>query len=215
MSHLATAYDFEGQGVDSLYSAVGGVAYREYPFFAVRASQIRGRFSNLSAKILVAGCGYGYLVKHLVDLGYTDVWGCDASAYAIQKAQDVLPANLSARIIQADITNRNSLNALRTAAGLPGNQRFAAVITEDVLPVLDNDAEAQLALTELRRVSSAMAHVITCCGVWPMVDGGAVWVDDNGTKRTKSLLWKTSAQWRALINVPSEWIASTETGEVG
>lgn len=190
---LASAEDFEAGG--NLYSA----GYRRYPFFTDRAASIRGRYANTSIKILVAGCGYGYLLDELTALGYTDVWGCDASAYAITKAQEVLPPALAARVIQADITVRSQVNALRSAAGLSGNQRFAAVITEDVLPVL-TDAEVQAALTELRRATQAMLHIIT--------------PDSEGADRTLGLNWKTTPEWHALIGVTSEWILDVHTGLV-
>ncbi len=172
--------------------------YRAFPFFAERSAEVRGRFTNLSTKILVAGCGPGYLLKELADLGYTDVWGCDASAWAKTQAAGVLSSNLASRVITADITNRTQLASLRSTAGLTGNQKFPLIITEDVLPAMDNLTEVSTALTELRRIGTTLFHIITC--------------SDRPAERDGDFLWLTQAQWKATVG--SDWMLNTETGEV-
>jgi SAM-dependent methyltransferase len=83
MSRVSSLADF-GLGGGSLSE---NRLYTQYdpaaPYLVQRAAAIRGRFANLSTKILIAGCGPGALVKMLSDLGYTDVWGCDFSTELI------------------------------------------------------------------------------------------------------------------------------------
>jgi cyclopropane fatty-acyl-phospholipid synthase-like methyltransferase len=189
MARLASLADFEQGG---LYTS-----YRRYPFFAERREMVMGRFGNpqSAGKILIAGCGWGYLVEELLTQGY-DVWGCDASAYAVGKAQEVLTAPAAARVILADCLVRSQMTALRGTAGLTGNQRFSTVITEDMLPVLTN-AEVTTVLTELRRIAQLnLFHIITC--------------SDVPAEREPTLNWKTQAEWQAIV--APDWSMNTETG---
>jgi hypothetical protein len=185
MGRLASAADFEG---GLLYTD-----YRNYSFFADRALKIKGRVAT--GKVLVAGCGWGFAVGELLSLGI-DAWGCDASPYALGKAVEVLPVNASARVILADCTSRTQLSALKTAAGLPGNQRFAFVVTEDLLPCLDNEAEVAAVLTELRRIGVTLFHIVT-----PKSEGN-----------TAPLLWRTLPEWKALVG--NDLVMSAESGQV-
>lgn len=187
---LASAADFEGGG---LYTQ-----YHRYPFFAERAAELSRRFQN--GKILIAGCGWGYLVEDALAAGF-DAWGCDASAYAVAKSQEVLAAPARSRIIQADITVRSQLTTLRSTAGLTGAQRFRAVVTEDVLPVL-TDAEITAALIELRRIAiaGAVLHIVT--------PG-----DPADPAKFAPLNWKPIETWRALC--APDLVLDAETGTVG
>jgi cyclopropane fatty-acyl-phospholipid synthase-like methyltransferase len=191
MARLASLADFEQGG---LYTS-----YRRYSFFAERREMVMGRFGNpqSAGKLLVAGCGWGYLVEELLTQGY-DVWGCDASAYAVAKAQEVLTAAAAARVILADCLVRSQMTALRGTAGLTGNQRFSTAITEDMLPVL-TDAEVPTVLTELRRITQLnLFHIITC--------------SDIPSERNPALNWKTQAEWKTLVS--PDLTLNTETGVV-
>ena len=178
MSRIATQADFQ----QNWYSDV----YQRYPFFAERAETIRGRFVNQS--ILIAGCGYGYLVDELRALGI-NAWGFDASAYAVQQAATIVPG----RVTLADTLSRQQLSAARTFAGLSGNQRFGAVITEDLLPCLTL-SEIPTALAELRRISGALFHIITCAnerdeGIDAVAQG---W-------RVPEMTWLSATEWKQLV----------------
>lgn len=170
---LASAEDFRD---GALYSN-----YRRYPFFAERAAMIRRRVSP-SASVLIAGCGYGYLVDELRKIGVR-AWGCDLSPWAVGQASQVIPATATF-VLLGDVTDTNSLNTVRAAAGLPGNQDFALVVTEDVLPML-TDAEIAAALEAVRTVGSAVLHIVT--------PG-----DPTDTTRASGVTWKPIAAWRAL-----------------
>ncbi len=163
----------------------------------------------------MAGCGFGYLVKHLMIGGFTDVWGCDISQWAIAQGQLATPA-IAIRLVVADCTNRSSLNALRTTAGLTGNSRFRLVITEDMLPAADATAEAQTMLTELRRVAQDMVHMATCMqvGEHKNPDGSVSRAAGAPPHRVAEILWETATGWKAIINNSNEMLLDVETGEV-
>lgn len=211
MSRLASAADFfatydgEGNkvpGTGNLYDE-----YRRFPFFAERADLIAARFQPSVGKVVVFGCGFGYLVDELVQRGY-DAYGIEMSDYARAKATEVLPFASASRIILANMANRSALNSARSAAGLTGNQRFAVGISEDALPVATDEAEARLALDECRRIISTtpgrFVHWITCSDPSNPSDL------DN---RYPGLLWRSEAEWRAIIG-PSDIIVNAEGNRV-
>lgn len=172
------------------YKAEGEAHYRDYPVFSQRATNIKGRFNT--GKILIAGCGYGYLVKHLLSLG-ADAWGVDASPWAISQGTTVAPN----RILQADVTQRAQLDAARTAAGLKSTQKFTAVITEELLPSL-TDAEVAVALTELRRVGTVLFHIVTAV--------------ELQADRMPEFNWKTLAEWKTVVG--TELVMGVESGTI-
>lgn len=204
MARIYSREDYEGVVDDN---------YRRYESFDVRRMLMGQRWNAFrNAKVLIAGCGYGFLVADLIADGFSDVWGCDASAWAIQRAKELHPA-IAVRFVQADITIRPQMNSLRSTAGLSGNQRFRATLTEDVLPCAANEAEAQAMLVELRRITTDMAHIIT-----PMYADGVKQPDGSveapwGGKQMPGFLWLSVEEWRALIG-PSEPIIPTSTYEV-
>lgn len=186
---LATREDFE-PATDLERATALYTQYERYPFFEQRAADFNGRYAK--GKMLVAGCGFGYLVDELVSRGW-DAWGCDASTYAINRGKELLPA-IANRLLVGDILVRNSLAAVRTSAGLSGNQRFAVTVTEDVLTML-TDAEIPTALTELRRITNDLAHV--------------VWTLDPTTTQDPRCNWKTLAQWKAIVGTDPVMDAAT------
>jgi 2-polyprenyl-3-methyl-5-hydroxy-6-metoxy-1,4-benzoquinol methylase len=186
-----------------------GSWYRQYgrmPIHAHRADAIQGRFTNRTARILIAGCGAGYTVAELTERGYTQVWGCDAAAWIINQGKAEMP-QIASRLLVADCTVRSHLSAVRTAAGLTGSQRFALVITDDVLPCMESEAELQTLLSELRRITQAMGHVVTCTHPWlpgdlaSRIPGTGLW-------------WRTADEWKASINAASEWLWDCELGVI-
>lgn len=194
---LASAADFESP--EGLYwNPSGAEGYRRYPFFAERVAEIRTRFPA-STKVLVAGCGWGFLLDEAAALG-VEAWGMDASSYAISKAQEVLAEPVRSRVVLGDVTNEAQVNNMRNLAGMRGQQKFDLCITEDLLPVL-TDAEVATALPLLRNVSSFMLHIITCSKA-----------DDGPTQRHPELNWKLQSEWKALVSPDLTFDA--ETGEV-
>src|ERR1044072_3702490 len=113
MSRLASQTDFfasyDAQGVKIPGTGVMYDNYQRFPFFAERANIIASRFATNIGKIVVFGCGFGYLVDELVQRGY-DAWGLDGADYARNKAAEVLPFASANRVVLADMGNNQALN---------------------------------------------------------------------------------------------------------
>lgn len=193
MSLWATAADFEQAGVGALYAP----AYSRFPFFQSRLDSLKQRFAPTGQKLLVVGCGFGYLVDDLVAAGY-DAYGID-NAYAIGKGKALLPA-IAARLLVADALTASTLDAAASAAGLKGHTpKWALLVTEDVLPVM-SDAEVQTALTNLRaRCTTNLLHFVT--------------PGDGGQACDPRLNWKPIDGWRGVL-CPPDVVADAETGLV-
>jgi len=201
MSRLATARDFGWDGEP-------GVLYThfelDFPFVLERAEQIKGRFANKSTKILIVGCAMGTLVHLLTEAGYVNVWGSDASEWAINEGKIAFP-EIADRLLVADALNNSgnslpSMTGVRRAAGLTGNQRFPLCITDDILTVM-SDAECQTALTVLRATASTLFHVI-----WPNIL--------HKPDQDPTLNWKiVPEEWQAFIG-NGEWVMSADHGIV-
>lgn len=174
MSKIATQADFQG-------SSVWYTEYRRWPDFGLRADKFAGRYTG---QVAVIGCAYGYLVAELVERGI-DAYGCDASSWAIEEGLRQQPA-LAGRLFVADATIRSSLSAFKADCGLSGGRKFGLVLTEDVLSCAETDAEAGLMLAELRRIGQSLAHVVMA-------------VELPGMDRPAIFLWRTPAEWRAII----------------
>jgi hypothetical protein len=185
MAVLADASRFEG-GAGAWYSN-----YTRYAFFAQRAAWIHATVPT--GKLLIAGCGWGYLVDALVKLG-RDAWGIDASAYCVGKA--VVPG----RVLQRSALVRADVNAVKTAAGIAANGRFAAGVTEDLLPCL-SVPEITSALGELRRACTTLLHIVT------PGDGTA-----QPPGRVAEMNWRTTQGWKDLVG--SDPVYDAETGAV-
>ena len=205
MSRISTLADF-GLGAgpfaeDRIYTQYTPTAN----YLVQRATTIRGRFATLTTPILVAGCGVGTLVKLLKDLGYTNVWGNDASTELINYGKTLYP-DIASRLLVANCLNNSgnalpSMTGVRRAAGLTGNNRFTVLITDDVLTVMSN-AEVTTALPILRATGSTLIHVL-----WPKIA-------DNVPPQDPSLNWKTvPTEWQATIG-NGEWVMDAITGVI-
>src|SRR5210317_746445 len=75
--------------------------HEETTQFKERALSMLNRFQNPNQKVMVLCCAKGYLVKHLIDLGF-DAYGVDWSNYAITEGLAEMP-ELTGRIWEADI----------------------------------------------------------------------------------------------------------------
>jgi len=177
VARAATEADFHGTRLNNpsrLYDE-----YRRYPFFAERAAFIRQRYPTAS-RVLIAGCGYGYLVDELRKSG-VGAWGCDIAPWATGQAAQVLGQNAQF-VGQGDITSAASMATVKSQAGLRNNQRFDVTVTEDVLTVL-TEAEITAALQAVRGISSTVLHMVT-----PGVPNAEHHPDLN---------WKSIAAWRS------------------
>jgi hypothetical protein len=185
MALVYTEQDFNGN-IDTYYY--------KYDYFTVRAATLApGMAAYRTSKILIAGCGYGFLVQELMQFhGFTDVWGCDASEYAVTTGKLELAPEYRHRILLGDILSSQSMLSVAQQAGLTGgNPRFRGIVTEDVLPCL-TQAEVPTALSVLRsRIQGANpVHLIT-----PKMDS---YSPAHGQQHP-GFLWLTGAQWRGLI----------------
>ncbi len=187
MPIIFTQQDFESTYYKDPY---GLLPYRDNSMFLDRAGMIKGRWAT--GKILIAGCGYGYTVKHLLNLG-ADAYGCDASAYAVQQAATVAPN----RVVQANVLDRTQMTSVLTFAGLRSNQRFTGLVAEDMWSYF-TDTEVALALLELRRLSNAVLHIVTAV--------------ESETERNPALNWKTLEVWKVLLALDP--VMGSETGTV-
>jgi hypothetical protein len=190
MSLIATRQDFEPanatEGATALYyEPSGGFGYRQYPFFQARINSLIGRAAPNNQKLAIWGCGFGYLVQLAVTAGY-DAHGYDSSAYAISRGQALLPS-IAARLHQRDALVSGDMTPSRRDAGLAGAQKFALLVTEDLLPCM-SDAEISTTLPLLRGICNAnLLHIVT---------------PDPGGQKDLRINWKTADQWHTLLSPP-------------
>jgi len=202
---LATQQDFEpanpSEGAAALYYEPNqplGTGYRQFSFFQARIDQLKGRIAPNNQKLAIWGCAWGFLVQDAVTAGY-DAYGFDASAYAINKGKQIMPANIASRLFQRDATVSADVTASRNDAGLKGNTRFALLVTEDMFTCL-TDAEINTALPLLRGVCSAnLGHMVL-----PLEQTG------NGQPGDPRINWKSIAQWKALLSPPDQVIGAVD-----
>lgn len=206
MAYIYTESDYNGY-IDS--------QYRRYGFFADRGITFNNSWNSLKNEtLLVAGCGWGFLVQELMqEHGFTDVWGCDASDYAVNTAAPAnLPSQYASRILLGSILSDTDIKAVANTAGIQGgNPKFKAILTEDVLPCL-TDAEIPIALSVLRGRSRSLAHIIT-----PRMQGSTLQPDGSttypGGMQVPELTWLTHEEWIAHIG-SNDPIAFTDTTEL-
>jgi hypothetical protein len=172
--------------------------YHEYPFFAARIADLKGRYAPNGQKTLVVGAGWGYLVQLGREAGY-DAWGCDASSYAVSR--DVTGGFM----LQADALSDASIRTVLTAMGVTGaNPRCDLLVTEDLLSCL-SDPEITQALTVLRaRCRTNLLHLVTCLRPdwWPPELTEAERRARDLAIRDSALTWKTLAEWEAILTPP-------------
>lgn len=155
-------------------------SYHRYPFFSHRAKMLDERFSQYrDSRVLIAGCGWGYLLDELEKLGWERVYGFDASGYAVHEAAvRELPAPVSSRVFHHDIT-----------VGPPHGDAYSLIVTENVLPCAEDEAEALLMVENLKRrleVSGEMVHIIT-----PALDR---------VRQMSTFLWMTRDWWESTLS---------------
>ena len=181
MARIATQPDFgDATTPGYLYEP----RYQEFPFHAQRAAWIQAAYPGVG-KIIVVGCAYGYLVKHLRLLGL-QAWGFDLSQWAIDRVD---PAALPYCMF-ADVARNADRRAVKQMAGISSNGKFALAISEDVLPVL-SDSEASTLVNVCQSDAVNTLHIITA--THPEIPGDLA-------SRFAAITWKTQAEWRALIN---------------
>lgn len=133
---LANYMDFEGGG---LYDP----PYQDFDYFVTRAANLARLFGPPPKTVTVWGCGWGYLIKHLnEDFGYSAV-GVDASTYAVDKAQEIIPGLVTLWDVTKGPVPVTDFN-----------------VTEDMLTCLTDD-EIQRAVPNLHITASVTYHIIS------------------------------------------------------
>lgn len=198
---------------ESDYHGVVDDNYRWYPFFAQRAEIIDDLFRDdyRNQITVVAGSGWGFLIEELSDRQWNQVYGLDASPYAVHTASNrELPTSAS-RVLEGDILSASDLQGFRSDVGRPW-----FVITEDVLPCAANIAEAETMLDNLRgfkRPPGDMCHIIT-----PRDQTGVLQADGSvaypwgGQVQMPGFLWLSTQEWLDLIG-PGEPVMFTGSSE--
>lgn len=196
MSLLARREDFEPanptEGATALYySPATGAGYEAMAAtFQLRIDSLRGRFAPSGQKTAIWGCGFGALVSLAVAAGY-DAHGYDASQYALDRGAALYPAIASRLHLRSALVS-GDMTPSRRDAGLQGAQRFALLVTEDLLECM-SDAEIATCLPLLRGICSAnLGHIVTPLDPWGY---------DQGLSDPR-VNWKTVAQWKALLTPP-------------
>lgn len=131
---LASYEDFYGK----IYTA-----YRHHEGYAKRAKL----FAGFPERILIVGCGFGFLVDELERLGKQTI-GVDASEWVVTN-------RISDHVLLGSILELSDMVILRNELG-----PFGTVITEDLLPYLTDD-EARIASASCAQVGPLVVHMVT------------------------------------------------------
>lgn len=147
--------------------------------------------SDGGSKVLVAGCGFGYLCWELWNLGLS-AWGADI-AWPITKGKGGKLPNISDHIFEADCTSTTAIGTVKSQAGIGKNGKFALGITDDLLSAADDAANVSAMLTALRANCTRLLHFITCYNAGDPKSGRL----PDGT--TPDWLAMSQSAWRTLI----------------
>lgn len=163
----------------------GGVYsdYGPHLGYRARAHHLDGILGGLREKtILIAGCGYGFLVQAMMERNaFSDVWGCDASPFAVAKAQQVLPYEYARRVFRSDVFDLE--------------RDYDAIVSEDLLPCAESEEEAVAMAEAMASHARVVVHFVTPRTSNPL--------DDR-------FLWLLAHEWKRLIGPQQLLIAGGE-----
>jgi 2-polyprenyl-3-methyl-5-hydroxy-6-metoxy-1,4-benzoquinol methylase len=144
-------------------------------------------------RILVAGCGFGFLVEAMAALGQPNCWGVDSSAWIESGLAEEAGGGVSVTV--ADFLDP-SLPAIMAGVAGPGgfdwilSEHLLEAAEEAVIPSLLDSAEG---LLSDGRPLAAAAHLVQ--------------VVDADRRGEPDMTWKSAQGWKALR--PSHtWVAS-------
>jgi hypothetical protein len=220
MSRFASVQLFEDDGSRDAEGRIrGGAWYKPPPDFVLHTEMFQQRAaliqqlvpsvvpgvprSDGGPTIGVVGSGYGFLVWHLWNAGFS-AWGMDnAWVQGQARAGGKLP-NISDHILVGDATIQADVRNFRGQAGIGGSRRFDILVTDDLLSAADSQAEAQTMLTRLRADAmpadrSRVIHFLTC------YDPTQPW---SGTLAEENWLHLTEAEWVTIIGPNVERIVN-------
>jgi SAM-dependent methyltransferase len=157
--------------------------------------------------VLVVGCGFGWILEVMMDAGSNSAWGADISSIIhAEMANANVPAEVSARVLNVDITDPTA-KAQFIAAGAGTNKgEFRWVVTEQLIDVMETAEIASFldACDDLRTPGQGgVAHLVAAQDAIP-----------PGSSDPDLILQQlTLAEFVALR--PSHWWVDAVTGDIG
>lgn len=162
----------------------------EITYFHDEVKQLESHFSiKRTDRILVIGCGFGYLIEAMMDLKFQNCWGIDNSKWI--HANRATESRADVPILEIGILDEGLLTHL---VDLTGSVVFDWVIDEHILEGYLDDQHYNLidAMNMLVDDSSKVIHMIQ-----PI---------SEGKTGDPSMNWKTIDEW-AVIYEDNRWIA--------
>ncbi len=162
----AAAFDLYYQGSDGVNGY--GQRMNRDAIFGKRFRVLTTEFNMLTTdRILVVGCGFGYLIDRFHDAGYANVWGIDSSD-DIENRQGA-ESRGSTLWVSDDIKGGGRIrNKLRQ---LTGADEFDWIVTESMLESYDdNEIDVILNACEIGMSGSDFSHIIHIVVTDPTLD---------------------------------------------
>lgn len=152
-----------------------------------------------SANVLVVGCGFGWLMEHLLDAGAASVTGVDPSPYVQANKADHSRADVAPRIVSATVGVDNVSSVLQAV----GFARTYSVVIDDDAASSNSDVELTAFLNGCESLlqgnqKSRIIHLVT--------------PQQFGSVQSPFLNWKPMADWKALRSTHT-WV-DIHTGQV-
>lgn len=112
------------------WDGTGGLAFHQ--------NRIKGfnRFISTNDDILVVGCGFGWLVEVLVNLGYTNTWGTEISTVIQSRLTDSaygVPTEIQNKVLDIDVTDPTAKDQFKAIGAGDNKGEFDFIITEHIL----------------------------------------------------------------------------------
>jgi len=149
---------------------------------------------NRNSNVLTPGCGFGYLMEVMIDLGATSVWGSDISPYiqankATEARSDIAPLIFDINV--ADVDAQAQFAAVG-AGGQGGNAgKFQWIVSEHVVEGFDIQTE----LTELTAYLDGLDNLLASGGQTGIVHLFAGLLPDDPHDHSLNMTWQTLEDW--------------------
>ena len=108
-----------------------------------------------SDRVLIVGCGFGYLIEEALSRGYENVWGTDISTWI--QSEIAVEGSVADRVIFGDIVHRNVRKALR---GMTGGETFNWVVTEQVMETTPSEVPLYQACEAAQEGEGSVVHLV-------------------------------------------------------
>lgn len=179
--------------------------YKDYPHFYQRAEWLYNYYinHNLTGKVYVIGCGYGYVIKHLIeDFGVPSnrVKGIEFSSYAYQKATE-LGLDQYLTFINIEDFDFSTIPDLDI------------VVSWNVLDCLPNETVAEQVVNKLNQVAGIQLHIICVVDDDPnaqnyidnyyFIKNRSYWANLFNKEKTILVEYESKKVWRRTL---TEWI---------